>query len=101
MIKLTASLGLLFQEVPILERFERAAAAGFSVVEMWTPFDLPIDELVGAKEKAGVTLLQFNLDMGDVPAGERGFLSLPDQKERFRSGFAGFCSACRNSQNDS
>ena len=87
MIRLAASLGLLFQEVPILERFRRAAEAGFSVVEMWTPFSLPLDELFGAKETAGVTLLQFNLDMGDVPAGERGFLSLPDQKERFRSGF--------------
>jgi len=87
LIKLVASLGLLFKEVPLLERFGRAAAAGFSVVEMWTPFDLPLDKLVRAKEKAGVSLLQFNLDMGDVPAGERGFLSLPDQKERFRSGF--------------
>jgi len=87
LIKVVASLGLLFKEVSILERFERAAAAGFSVVEMWTPFDLPLDELVRAKEKAGVSLLQFNLDMGNVPAGERGFPSLPDQKERFRSGF--------------
>jgi hydroxypyruvate isomerase len=84
MIKFAANLSMLFPEVPLLERFQKAADAGFRVVEIWSPLD---EGLAEAKKNAGVELLQFNLDEGDESAGERGFLSIPDQQQRFRSGF--------------
>jgi hydroxypyruvate isomerase len=84
MIRFSANLGLLFTEAPILERFQRAADAGFRVVEVWSPLDTGLAEAI---ERAGVELLQFNLEMGDLQAGDRGFLCLPDQIERFRAGF--------------
>jgi len=86
MLKVVANLGLLFTEVPVPNRFQRAEAAGFRVVEMWCPFQWPAIQLARAMKEAGVELLQFNLDMGDVPAGDRGFLGLPDAREHFRSG---------------
>ena len=67
-----------------MERFQKAAAAGFRVVEVSYPLD---EESTKAKEDAGVDLLQFNLDMGDLEAGDRGLLSLPNHKESFRSNF--------------
>lgn len=84
MIRFSVNLGLLFTEVPILERFHKAADSGFRVVEIWSPLD---EGLAEAIKKAGVELLQFNLEMGDLQAGDRGFLCLPDQIERFRAGF--------------
>jgi hydroxypyruvate isomerase len=87
MLKVVASLGLLFNESPLPERFGRAAAAGFRTLEMWCPFEWPADELAKVARRAGVELLQFNLDMGDVPGGDRGFLAHPEARERFRSGF--------------
>ena len=88
MLKVVASLGLLFNESPLPERFQRAADAGFRMVEMWCPFEWPAAQLASAVKRAGVELLQFNLDMGDVPGGDRGFLALPEARERFRSGLA-------------
>ena len=87
MIKFTASLGTLFNEVPLAERFQKAADAGFRVVEIWSPIEVPSPELSKILRDTGIELLQFNLDMGDLQAGDRGLLALPDQKERFRSGF--------------
>ncbi len=87
MIKFTANLGTLFTEVPIEERFQKAADAGFRVVEIWSPIEVEPPELSKIIKDTGIELLQFNLDMGDLEAGDRGLLALPDQKERFRSGF--------------
>ena len=87
MLKFAANLALLFPKAPLLERFQKAADAGFRVVEMWVPFEFALKELAQAREEAGVQLLQFNLDMGDYASGERGLLSHPDQKGRFRAGF--------------
>jgi len=87
MIKFVANLGMLFTEHPLLERFQKAAEAGFRVVEIWSPIEAEPQELAQAIKAAGVELLQFNLDAGDMAAGDRGFLALPEQKERFRSGY--------------
>lgn len=87
MIKFAANLSILFQEVPLLERFQKAVDAGFQVVEIWSPIETDPHALVKAKNEAGIELLQFNLDMGDLAAGDRGLLSIPDFTERFRSGF--------------
>jgi hydroxypyruvate isomerase len=84
MIKLAANLSILFTEMPLAERFQKAADAGFRVVEVSYPLD---EESTKAKEDAGLELLQFNLEMGDLESGDRGLLSLPNHKECFRSDF--------------
>jgi hydroxypyruvate isomerase len=87
MIRFAVNLGTLFTEVPLIERFQRAADAGFRVVEIWSPIEVEPQELARAQKEAGLELLQFNLDVGDLAAGDRGLLVLPHQKERFRLGF--------------
>ena len=39
MLRFSANLGTLFNEVPIQERFQKAADAGFRTVEVWSPLD--------------------------------------------------------------
>ena len=41
MPKLSANLGMLFAEAPFLDRFERAAKAGFTGVEYPSGYDWP------------------------------------------------------------
>jgi hydroxypyruvate isomerase len=87
MIKFAANLAMLFNNVPLAERFRKAADSGFRVVEIWSPVEVHPKKLAEIIKDTGIELLQFNLDIGDLQAGDRGLLALPDQKERFRSGF--------------
>jgi hydroxypyruvate isomerase len=75
---------MLFKEVPFLERFEAAARAGFDTVEFLWPSGVDLDALVRAKEASGLAVVLFNVDAGDVPAGERGFPNNPVRKEWWR-----------------
>lgn len=85
MLRFTANLGLLFADVPLPKRIKSAAEMGFRVVEVWTPYLDPLEEIVQAKMDAGVEIIQFNMDRIDMKAGERGNLSIPENKERFRT----------------
>ncbi|AEA27090.1 Hydroxypyruvate isomerase [Pseudonocardia dioxanivorans CB1190] len=88
-LPLVANISLLFAEVPYLERFARAAAAGFTAVETWWPWSDPVpppggvDTLVAALDDAGLRLAGCNLYGGDLPAGERGIACDPARTEEF------------------
>lgn len=83
---IVANVSLLYADVPVLERFQAARAAGFDLVESWWPFDTSspsneeVDALLGAIDEAGVRLVALNLYAGDMPAGERGVLSHPGRE---------------------
>jgi hydroxypyruvate isomerase len=79
----SANVSILFKDAPFLERFERAARAGFRAVEFWWPAE-PLDDVVDAVEAAGVSVALFNFDAGDMAAGDRGLLSDPDRQGAFR-----------------
>jgi hydroxypyruvate isomerase len=84
MIRWSANLTMLFKEVPFLERFAAANRAGFSTVEFLWPGGVDLDALVRAKEASDLKVVLFNVDAGDVPAGERGFPNDPTRKEWWR-----------------
>lgn len=83
-MRFCVNVSILFREVPFLERFARARAAGFSAVEFWWPSGEDLDEVVRAIADAGLTVAAFNFDAGDMPAGDRGVLSDPARQETFR-----------------
>ena len=84
-MRFCVNVSILFKEVPFLERFARAAEAGFSAAEFWWPSGEDLDEVEGAVKGAGVELALFNFDAGDMPGGDRGLLSDPKRVEQFRS----------------
>ena len=45
MPRFAANLSMLFTEVPLLDRFERAARAGFSSVELQFPYEAPAEAI--------------------------------------------------------
>jgi len=83
-MKFCANVSMLFKDAPFLDRFERAAAAGFTAVEFWWPAGEPLDEVEDAIARAGLQVALFNFDGGDMAAGDRGLLSDPDRAHRFR-----------------
>src|SRR3954465_1569915 len=83
-MRFEVNVSILFKEVPFLERFGRAAEAGFSAVEFWWPLGENLGEVEKAVKEAGLDLALFNFDAGDMPQGDRGLASDPEREERFR-----------------
>jgi hydroxypyruvate isomerase len=86
MPRIAANLTMLFTEYPFLERFDRAAAAGFKAVEFLFPYDEDLDGIERALERNELSLVLFNLPAGDWAAGERGIACQPDRQAEFRAG---------------
>jgi len=80
----SANISTLFREVPFLQRFQKAAQAGFDTVEFWWPAGEELDAVEAAISESGVNVVLFNCDAGDMPAGDRGLLSDPAREEVFR-----------------
>ena len=78
------NLSMMFKEVDFVDRFTRAASAGFSGVEFWWPSGEDLDQVKAAIKDAGLEVALFNFDAGDMPNGDRGLASDPDRKRQFR-----------------
>ncbi len=88
MPKFAANLTMLFNEVPFLDRFERAAKAGFGAVEFLFPYAFAVDEIKSRLDANGLRLVLHNLPAGDWDGGERGIACHPDRVDEFRKGVA-------------
>ena len=88
MPRFAANLTMLFTEHPFLDRFERAAAAGFEAVEFLFPYAHTAQEIKHRLDANGLTLVLHNLPAGDWDAGERGIACHPDRVQEFRAGVA-------------
>ncbi len=84
-MRFSANLSIMFKEVPLLERFGRAAETGFSTVEFWWPgHEAEPGDVERAVKDAGLDVALFNFDAGDMPNGDRGLISDPERQEQFR-----------------
>ena len=86
MPRFAANLTMLFNEVPFLDRFERAARAGFETVEFLFPYAYSANEISQRLKGNRLKLVLHNLPAGDWDAGERGIACLPDRVDEFREG---------------
>jgi hydroxypyruvate isomerase len=81
MIRFSAHLSMLFRELPYLERPMAAREAGFSAVETWWPAELA-EPWATQIQQLELPVALVNCYGGEIEAGERGFLNLPDRRER-------------------
>jgi len=86
MPKFAANLTMLFNEVPFLERFEKAANNGFTAVEFLFPYAFDVQEIRDRLTRHKLALVLHNLPAGDWDAGERGIACHPDRVQEFREG---------------
>lgn len=86
MPKFAANLTMLFTEYAFLERFDRAARAGFAAVEYMFPYEEDTDGIARALTNLHLTQALFNLPAGRWAAGDRGIAVDPDRRTEFRAG---------------
>jgi hydroxypyruvate isomerase len=83
-MRFSANVSILFKEVPLLDRFGRAAEASFGAVEFWWPSGENLGEVEKAIKDANLEVALFNFDAGDMAGGSRGLVSDPSREEQFR-----------------
>ena len=67
MLRFAANIGRLFAEHPFMERFDRAAAAGFRAVEYPEPYGYDVRAIRSALTLNGLEQAHFNLPWGTWP----------------------------------
>ena len=85
MPKFAANLTLLFTELPFLDRFAAARAAGFDAVECQFPYDYEPVVIRRRLDDNGLRMVLLNLPAGDWPAGDRGLACDPRRHREFRA----------------
>jgi hydroxypyruvate isomerase len=86
MLRFSANISTMYQEIPFLQRFGAAAGHGFKAVEIQYAYAFPVEEVVAARQKAGVECVLINSPAGDHAKGDRGIASLPDRMEEMKAG---------------
>ncbi|MGC2485064.1 MAG: TIM barrel protein [Acidimicrobiales bacterium] len=92
--RFSVNCSIIFTELPLLDRAEAAASAGFSAVEFWWPFASAspetndLDTFVRSIEDAGVSLSGLNFFAGDMAGGDRGILSAVTRGSEFNDNVA-------------
>ena len=96
MPRFCANLNFLFTEVPLLDRFEAAAKAGFKAVEIGNPYEASAGEIAAKLKANGLTLALINTSPGDAARGERGRSALAGREKDFDADLEaalGYCAA--------
>ena len=83
MPRYAANLTMLWNELPVLDRFRAAAAAGFRRVEILFVHELDPAAVEAALREHRLDLWLFDPRAGDWAGGERGLLSLPGREAEF------------------
>jgi hydroxypyruvate isomerase len=81
MPRFAANLAYLFTELPLLDRFAAAKAAGFAAVELQAPYDTPAAEVRREIERHGLTMLGINTP--PAAGGESGVAGMPGREQEF------------------
>ncbi|KAL1518009.1 hypothetical protein ABEB36_001697 [Hypothenemus hampei] len=87
MAKFCANLSFLFNEVPFLQRYAAAKSAGFQGVESGFPYGFSKEQVVQAKNAAGIEQILLNTLTGDVKKGELGYAAIPGKQQQFHETF--------------
>ena len=86
-LKFDANLKWLFTERPFLERFDAAAAAGFTAVEFASPYEYSAIDLRRRLDDAGLQQILINTPAGpDGSATKNGAACIPGAEVEFRDG---------------
>ncbi|VWX59300.1 putative hydroxypyruvate isomerase [Burkholderiales bacterium 8X] len=83
MLRFDPNLRWLFTELPMLDRYEAAAACGFKGVEVAFPYEYPAREIAARLDANGLQLVQI-LSPFDWDGGERGLAALPGREAAFK-----------------
>ncbi len=84
MPRFSANVSMLFTELPLLERFQAAAEAGFSAVEIQFPYEEKAHDLKEAADQAGVETVLINVPADDLLEGGKGLAGIPGRETAYQ-----------------
>ncbi len=84
MLRFCANLTWMFNEVDFLNRFERAARAGFKGVEYRLPYEYEKEKIMELLGRYDLEQVLLSLPAGNQQAGERGIACLPGREGEFQ-----------------
>lgn len=87
MNRLSAHIGYLYTDLPMVDRLSAAARDGFTAVEHPEPWAIPAAEMRTRLGDLGLTFSQVTSGMGDPVRSEKGLAALPGREDDFRWGF--------------
>jgi hydroxypyruvate isomerase len=82
--RFSANIGMLFNELDVVERFAAARRAGFGAIEMGFPYDTPLAGLRAAKDAHGLDMTVTNVPAGDLMKGGPGLAAMPGREDEFK-----------------
>lgn len=82
-MKAAANLSHLWPELPYLDRFDAAASAGFTGVEVLFPYDVPAKDTQRALMRGGLEMVLINAPPPNYTGGVRGFAAVAGDEARF------------------
>lgn len=97
MPRFSANIGFLWSALPLVERIERAAAAGFAAIEMHWPYNTPAEEVREACKRHDVELLGINTAVGDATRGDFGLGAIHGREADFEAAVDEALAYCRAS----
>ncbi|NOT13140.1 MAG: TIM barrel protein [Methylococcaceae bacterium] len=83
MLKFTANLSLLFNEVELIQRFRLAKQHGFNAVEIQFPYALDAKSILHTLTENEQKLILFNVDADDLLQGGEGLACVPEKRHQF------------------
>lgn len=86
-IRLSANLGFLWADRPLLERIELAAANGFRAIELHWPYETAAGEVRKLCQQHDLKLLSVNTPQGDVASGDAGLAAQIGRETEFKATF--------------
>ena len=82
-MRVVANLSTMFTDVPLIQRYEKAAKIGFKLVELPFPYSIPAPELKATADKFNLKHVLINAPCGDSDAGERGIAASKKHSKEF------------------
>ncbi len=86
-MKPCANLTWMFKEVPYLERFAAARAAGFDGVEVLFPYDDPAPVIADLLARNDLQMVLINAPPPNYTGRDKGFAAVPGAQDLFRKDF--------------
>lgn len=81
MLKFSANLGFLWNELSLPDAIRAAKKAGFDAVECHWPYETPVEDVNSALEETGLKMLGLNTVRGDLEKGENGLCALVGRQD--------------------
>lgn len=85
MLRFSANLSTLFQDLPLRQRFEAASRNGFEAVELWFPYEIPATEMREILSRHKLTCVGINSPAGNVEQGDWGLAADPARRAEFEA----------------